>query len=97
MGRRVTPSFMAINASLEAEIPLADQQLADKAVETLGILRNRSITNDQAPPWFVAVGFHLPHIPDIVPQRFLDLYPEVRRHLYSSRCCVRLLYHNHSR
>ena len=76
MGRRITPSFMAINASLEAEIPLADQQLADKAVETLGKLRNRSTAHQDTPPWFVAVGFHLPHIPDIVPQRFLDLYPD---------------------
>ena len=71
----------------EAAIPLADQQLADKAVETLGILRNRTYANQNAPPWFVAVGFHLPHIPDIMPQRFLDLYPadEVRLR----RCCSR--------
>ena len=85
MGRRVTPSFMAINASLEAEIPLADQQLADKAVETLGKLRDRenhSVVEETA-PWFVAVGFHLPHIPDIVPQRFLDLYPDDE-----VRCCL---------
>jgi iduronate 2-sulfatase len=26
-------------------------------------------------PWFVAVGLHRPHLPFIVPQRMLDLYP----------------------
>ena len=57
-------------AASEAAIPLVDQQLADKAVQTLGTLANRSkhsVLGD-TPPWFVAVGFHLPHLPDLVPQ-----------------------------
>jgi hypothetical protein len=73
---QVTPSFAAINASSEAAVPLVDQQLADKAIHTLGILANRSKHSADTPPWFVAVGFHLPHLPDLVPQRFVDLYPD---------------------
>lgn len=81
MGDRITPSFGAINASSEATVPLVDQQLADKAIHTLGILANRSQQHsaaeaDTPPPWFVAVGFHLPHLPDLVPQRFVDMYPD---------------------
>ena len=76
MGDRVTPSFGTINASSEAAVPLVDQQLADKAIQTLGILANRSQHSADAPPWFVAVGFHLPHLPDLVPQRFVEMYPD---------------------
>ena len=85
MGHRITPSYATISASSEAETPPVDQQLADKAIRTLSILANRSREHAQhpernqqpPPPWFVAVGFHLPHLPDLVPQRFVDLYPEV--------------------
>ena len=76
MGSRTTPSFGTINASTEAATPPVDQQLADKSIETLGILANRSKRDADAPPWFVAVGFHLPHLPDLVPQRFVDMYPD---------------------
>eukprot|EP00037_Helgoeca_nana_P016342 m.153861 g.153861 ORF g.153861 m.153861 type:complete len:698 (+) comp23475_c0_seq2:76-2169(+) len=70
MGHRETPSYATVNASLEAEVPLMDDQIATQAVKTLGILKGRPDT-----PWFVGVGFHLPHLPDLVPQRFVDLYP----------------------
>ncbi len=29
-----------------------------------------------AQPWFIAVGFHRPHDPFVVPARYFDLYPE---------------------
>jgi iduronate 2-sulfatase len=76
MGDRITPSYGVINASSEAAVPLVDQQLADKAIRTLGILADRSKRSSGTPPWFVACGFHLPHLPDLVPQRFVDLYPD---------------------
>ena len=76
MGKRVTPSYQTINRSLEAAVPLMDAQIADQAVATLDILRNRAATAAAAVPWFLAVGFHLPHRPDLVPERFVDLYPD---------------------
>ena len=66
---RMVPSFGTVNRSLEAAVPLMDAQLADQAVATLGVLQGR------AAPWFLAVGFHLPHLPDLVPERFVELDP----------------------
>eukprot|EP00040_Diaphanoeca_grandis_P010578 m.54202 g.54202 ORF g.54202 m.54202 type:complete len:714 (+) comp21876_c0_seq1:230-2371(+) len=71
MGHRITPSMLSVNASLEADVPLMDDQIATQAVKTLGILNTRTDN-----PWFVAVGFHLPHLPELVPERFVDLYPD---------------------
>ena len=68
MGRRVTPSYATVNASLEAEVPLMDDQLATQASKTLAVLASRP-----GQPWFCAVGFHLPHLPDLVPERFVDM------------------------
>ena len=47
-----------------------DGMVARHAVETL---RDFSRT---AQPFFLAVGFHRPHLPWIVPQKYFDLYPE---------------------
>ena len=77
MYKRSTPSYGAVNASSEVAVPLVDEQLADKAIHTLGTLAKRSQLSADTPPWFVAVGFHLPHLPDLVPQRYVDLYPQV--------------------
>eukprot|EP00729_Bicosta_minor_P023523 gene23522-21463_t len=68
MGRRITPSMLTVNTSLEREVPLMDEQLATQAIKTLAILKAR------AEPWFVAVGFHLPHLPELVPERFVEQY-----------------------
>ena len=70
MYKRVTPSYASVNQSLEKAVPLMDAQLADQALDTLAVLRRR------AGPWFLAVGFHLPHLPDLVPERFVGLYPD---------------------
>ena len=43
-----------------------DGQLADAAVARLGKLKDR--------PFFLAVGFHKPHLPFIAPKRYFDLY-----------------------
>lgn len=80
MHQRITPSFASVNASLEAEVPLMDAQIADQAIATLAVLRDRTAraaaAGASARPWLVAVGFHLPHLPDLVPQRFVDQYPD---------------------
>jgi len=43
-----------------------DGQLADAAAVRLGELKDR--------PFFMAVGFHKPHLPFIAPRRYFDLY-----------------------
>ena len=71
---RTTPSFRAINRSEEAAAPPMDQQIADNAIKTLQVLGRRRARDAASPPWFVAVGFHLPHLPELVPERFVQLY-----------------------
>lgn len=45
---------------------LIDGQIADKAVSTLNELKDR--------PFFLAVGFHKPHMPWVAPKTYWDLY-----------------------
>lgn len=51
MGHRITPSYATVNASLEAQVPLMDDQIATQAVKTLQVLSKRQGIN-----WFVAVS-----------------------------------------
>ena len=44
-----------------------DGQVADRAVEALGRLRNK--------PFFLAVGFFKPHLPFNAPKKYWDMYP----------------------
>ena len=53
---------------------LRDGQIADNAVETLKqIKKNRTEGNNT--PFFVAVGFHKPHLPFFAPAKYYDMYP----------------------
>lgn len=49
-----------------ADNALRDGQLADAAVAKLGELKDE--------PFFLAVGFHKPHLPFIAPKRYFDQY-----------------------
>ncbi|MGQ9649914.1 MAG: sulfatase [Phycisphaerae bacterium] len=50
-----------------ADNELADGMVADKAVDTLRQLKDKT--------FFLAVGFYKPHLPFIAPARYFDLYP----------------------
>ena len=53
----------------QQEQGISDELITRAAVEFLQ--SNRT----QAGPWFLAVGVHRPHLPEVVPQRLVDLYP----------------------
>jgi len=77
------PSHAAITLAGEAERPLPGPQLAAKAVAAMARLAQRDN------PFFLAVGFHKPHLPFIVPARMLQsVMPEGERVQRSrSRIC----------
>ena len=54
--------------------PLQDMQIAEKAIETLEEVAPAALAGKQQ--FFVAVGFHRPHLPYLCPENFFDLYPE---------------------
>ena len=63
-------SWMAVDENQTG--PLQDSQVRDFAVDWL---RNRSDASRR--PFFLAVGFHKPHLPFVFPSRFMnDHYPE---------------------
>lgn len=55
------------------EIPCADEDLVDggHAKAAIGWLEQR----DTSKPFFLAVGFHRPHLPLVAPAKYFDLYP----------------------
>lgn len=67
-------SWMAVPPEVEAAHPLPDNQTADHAVAALARLRAEAAAGDTR-PWFLAVGFHKPHLPFVASQQFFDLYP----------------------
>lgn len=54
--------------------PLTDMTLASHAVETLRNISQQALSGDQ--PFFMAVGFHRPHLPFLIPANFFEYYPE---------------------
>jgi len=66
---RSNKSWVAVNES-EAQIyPLPDTQSANAAVKQLEKF------SESHNPFFLAVGFHKPHLPFQFPSKFLNLYP----------------------
>ncbi|XP_013884890.1 iduronate 2-sulfatase [Austrofundulus limnaeus] len=59
----------AVNVSEQPGGTLPDLESADEALRLL-----KSRVDDDA-PFFLAVGFHKPHIPFRIPQEYLSLYP----------------------
>ncbi len=57
-----------------ADNQLPDGQIADKAINYLAALKENKSKGDDR-PFFLAVGFHKPHLPFIAPSRYFDMYP----------------------
>ncbi|XP_065846812.1 iduronate 2-sulfatase-like [Oscarella lobularis] len=53
---------------------LPDGQIADRATETLQKLKANRTKGDNR-PFFLAVGFHKPHVPLYAPKKYFDMYP----------------------
>ena len=72
------------NATAGSAEDMPDGMIAAHAVNELKLLAARQQQQQQqhgagagagAEPFFMAVGFHKPHLPHIAPQEFFDLYP----------------------
>lgn len=64
-------SWQAVSADrIEQEGSLPDQQIRDRAIESLRLL------NSGEKPFFLAVGFYKPHLPFLFPEEYLSLYDE---------------------
>lgn len=55
------------------EIPGDDEQLVDGAFASTAI--EWLSKHDKTQPFFLAVGFHRPHLPLVAPSKYFDLYP----------------------
>ncbi|XP_060581896.1 iduronate 2-sulfatase-like [Ruditapes philippinarum] len=69
-------SWNAVPDDLIVNQPLRDQQIADQAIKTLKRLAPAAISGKQ--PFFIAAGFHKPHLPFVFPKSFLKYYPTVK-------------------
>ena len=67
-------SWIAVPKSVYTAKPLPDQQITQHAIKTMRQLAPNARSGKQ--PFFMAVGFHKPHLPFTVPEEFFDLYPE---------------------
>ena len=79
-------SWIAVAPDAEKKMPLPGQQIADNAISQLAKFASANIgKSDQniddetdvivSDPFFLAVGFHKPHLPFVAPERFFNSYP----------------------
>ena len=72
-------SWVAATNETMKEKPLPDNQVAEHAIQTLQRLAPDAKSGKK--PFFLAVGFHKPHLPFIVPESFFQYYPLESIHL----------------
>ena len=54
---------------------LRDGNISDNAVETLKEIKQNRTNGINNKPFFLAVGFHKPHLPFFSPSKYCDMYP----------------------
>lgn len=67
-------SWMSVDPATEATHPLPDQQIAVQATATLRQLGAQRDAGDPR-PFFLAVGFHKPHLPFVASSKYFKYYP----------------------
>ncbi len=67
--RKASASWMSVPYTLHQAKPLPDQQIANTAAQRL----EKYAKQDK--PFFLAVGFHKPHLPFVFPAEFIKYYP----------------------
>ena len=72
-------SWRAVPAMERKSLPLPDEQVAKHAIQTLRQVAPAAKNGTR--PFFVAVGFHKPHLPFVFPEEFLEYYPRDDVHL----------------
>ncbi|KAK2146748.1 hypothetical protein LSH36_584g01035 [Paralvinella palmiformis] len=70
---RVHGTWLAADDEEEQRHPLMDTQTAQQAIKTLHRLAPKVLRGEHN--FFLAVGFHKPHLPFVFPARFLKYYP----------------------
>eukprot|EP00943_MAST-04B_sp_MAST-4B-sp1_P002171 g2171.t1 len=73
-------SWIAVAPDAEQKMPLPGTQIANNAIKQLQSFASKHIgknnkDNDISRPFFLAIGFHKPHLPFVAPERFFQSYP----------------------
>ena len=68
-----TSSWWSFDGYQDNQLP--DGQIADYAIDTLQQLKKNMTNGNSSSPFFLAVGFHKPHLPFLAPKKYYDLYP----------------------
>ena len=66
-------SWKAVTRAERAQLPLEDEQTTEYTLNLLRSLAPRSKSCQK--PFFIAAGFHKPHLPFVFPEEFIDMYP----------------------
>eukprot|EP00118_Oscarella_pearsei_P025460 m.308222 g.308222 ORF g.308222 m.308222 type:complete len:535 (+) comp43590_c0_seq1:32-1636(+) len=72
-GKNRTSMWWGFDGFEDNQLP--DGQICDHAVETLQAFKTNRTKGDRR-PFFLAVGFHKPHVPLFAPKKYFDMYPE---------------------
>ena len=70
----IFPYYSWVSVTGDKANQLQDIQIGDRAASVLQELRKNKTQGDNR-PFFLAVGFHKPHLPFHVPSSFYDMYP----------------------
>ena len=73
VSKQASASWLDVPKSVTDKEPLPDNQLAESAMNFLDKVSGK--------PFFVAVGFHKPHLPFVFPAEFIKHYPPENVHL----------------
>ena len=86
-------SWLAVPQTITERLPLPDDRIAESAMKFLDTI------SIESKHFFVAVGFHKPHLPFVFPAEFIKYYPPEKVHLPPNQCAPvgmpPIVWHNH--